>query len=465
MTETNVKKSIMSAKSQLEAVKDATASANDALSSLQLLLKDDDDSMDLLRKQITHMEGKRKREILKRHKTFCRIWNPEGHPEIFKTYLPDPLNKRGRRITEAASLKALEEKIVSWYLADHDQPMTFEDCYNAWFREEKEHYVSNQTIVRYKQDIDRYFLTKEKDTVFYHKAMRDFTESMVHTFIMDHLHEDRLCREAVKDLFRILKETFGYAWRKRIIDENPCARLSLSQYTRQSYPSRLAGRKETISAEEWQLISAQMSLDQADGLMTAFAAELLSLTGMRPGEAAGLKWENIDKEDFFIVNTRKYDPLNNMYYDGDVKNKRPRWFPLTEDIKDLLRRTRAAEEEKNTLSEYVFSDENGALTTGKISSYIKNKCRQLGLSHEYCSYSIRKTVNSVTKACGTTTLVASSILGHTPEVNERYYTKDVAKSDERARASEFMNLGKWAETKEKSRSTQVNTFLGENVTA
>ena len=64
------------------------------------------------------------------------------------------------------------------------------------------------------------------------------------------------------------------------------------------------------------------------------------------------------------------------YYMSSTKNDKVRKFPMTEDIRNLLKVVKEVEEEKGFITDYVFSDKDGQINYRKISSCMKNKCRQ-----------------------------------------------------------------------------------------
>lgn len=77
------------------------------------------------------------------------------------------------------------------------------------------------------------------------------------------------------------------------------------------------------------------------------------------------------------------------------------------------------------LSEWVFSNRSGRIHASVISSCSKNKCRQIGIS-EKGIHAYRRTINSKMRCNGVSSVVAASLLGHSPEVNQKYYTFDVS---------------------------------------
>lgn len=82
------------------------------------------------------------------------------------------------------------------------------------------------------------------------------------------------------------------------------------------------------------------------------------------------------------------------------------------------------------ISEWLFSNENGRVHAPVISSCLKNKCRQEGIE-ERGIHAFRRTINSKLRCNGVSATVAASLLGHTEEVNEKYYTFDVSSLEEK----------------------------------
>ena len=90
------------------------------------------------------------------------------------------------------------------------------------------------------------------------------------------------------------------------------------------------------------------------------------------------------------------------------------------------------------ICEWVFANENGRIHAPIISSCTKNKCRQVGIT-EKGIHAYRKTVNSKMGCNGVSSVVAASLLGHSQEVNEEYYTFDVASLEDKIKVVSTMN--------------------------
>ena len=73
---------------------------------------------------------------------------------------------------------------------------------------------------------------------------------------------------------------------------------------------------------------------------------------------------------------------------------------------------------------------------------IKNKCKQVGI------HAFRRTVNSKMRCEGVSATVAAALLGHSPDVNEQYYTYDISDIKEKIRIVSKINaeipIAKWA---------------------
>lgn len=159
---------------------------------------------------------------------------------------------------------------------------------------------------------------------------------------------------------------------------------------------------------------------------------------MTKAELSALKWEDIHETYIFISKSEKYNRIEKKYYIDQTKNKEDRKFPVSEEIRNLLDRVKKAEIRSGYVCEWVFANQNGRIHAPVISSCLKNKCRQIGME-EKGIHAFRRTVNSKMRCSGVPATVAASLLGHTEEVNENYYTYDVSSFAEKQRIVEQIN--------------------------
>ena len=103
------------------------------------------------------------------------------------------------------------------------------------------------------------------------------------------------------------------------------------------------------------------------------------------------------------------------------------------------------QEEHGILCEWIFTDGNGSYTHARnITDCMTRLCRENKLNGGGIT-KLRKTTSSDLQAKGTPKSVVASMLGHTTEVNEKYYTYDTSNLAEKKkiiqeRNAKFKNL-------------------------
>ncbi len=128
--------------------------------------------------------------------------------------------------------------------------------------------------------------------------------------------------------------------------------------------------------------------------------------------------------------SEKYNREKKEYWIGSTKNGKERYMPLTDEIINLLMRIKAVQKKYGFDSEYIFANENGRIHAPVISSCAKNKCKQIGIPYKSI-HAYRRTFSSKLKCNGVSTTVVASLLGHTEEVNEQYYTYDITEMQDK----------------------------------
>lgn len=179
---------------------------------------------------------------------------------------------------------------------------------------------------------------------------------------------------------------------------------------------------------------------QEPNYIPIYALELALLTGMRAGELAFLRWEHIDYQDGYIkvCGSEKYDQDAKEYYDAKTKTGKERRIPLTEEIISFFKNLQMVEIRYGYISNHVFSNENGRIHRNTLCSCAVKKCTQAGVSARGLQVA-RRTFNSQLRTQGVSTVVASSILGHSEQINERFYTYDVSNMDYKREVVENIN--------------------------
>ena len=379
------------------------------------------------------MEMNKRKEILDRHP--YAIW--KGKDGKFHTYLPD--EKKGRVPRRRDSREELEDLIILHYTEkakNENAKKTFDECYWIWRLSQDQCVGSPNTPVKYDSDYKRYF--KNKD--FSAKYIDDITVEDVSVFIIQSIKTQRLCKEAAKTLFGYIRRVFRSALINKIISENPMSLLEAKEFYKHCTASKRSQRDQVLSDNEISMLNKKCEEDLQDDpfYIPVLAVEFASLTAMRVGEVSALMWEDIGMNEIWIHRSEKFNRKTKEYFIDSTKNKKDRKFPMTPEIQQLLRRIRKIELQAGWFCEWVFSDENGRVHAPVISSCMKNKCRQLKLP-DHGIHAWRKTVNSKMRTNGVSSVVAASLLGHSVQVNEKYYTFDVSTFDEKQKIIEDVN--------------------------
>lgn len=373
---------------------------------------------------------KKRQKYLEQHE--FKIW--KGNDDKYRTYLPD--EKKGRRLLKRSNKSDIEDEIVNYYkLLEEKSQITFQKMYWKW-RKVQDELVYENTTCKYDTDYIRFF----KDTDFEKTVMEKLNEEDIKVFLCSTIKRKTLNKKAAKTLFGYINNVVKSARVNKIIVDNPMEFLEAKQFYKYCTEVKKPIEKKIVSDKEMHLLYEQFNRDYQEQpeYIPTYAVEFATLTGFRVAEISALKWDSITDEYIIVDKSEKYNRKTKEYYIDKTKNQKERIFPLTTEIKDLLNRVKKAEMKSGYICEWVFANENGRIHAPIISSCTKNKCRQVGIT-EKGIHAYRKTVNSKMRCNGVSSVVAASLLGHSQEVNEEYYTFDVASLEDKIKVVSTMN--------------------------
>ena len=351
------------------------------------------------------------------------------------------------KATEAellSCLKGIEEsEIIS--------TLTFAECFQK-FRSLRAETVDVNTLQKYDSEYKRHFA----GTDFEKARIVDITVDDILRFVARTIRNPKyrgrrsdhpLAVRAAKQLWYMVYDTFEWAVRNNIIDasHNPCRDIDFRRdFYKITEDNVRSQDKIIVPPEHIKALNEQFQTDHLKDpyYIPTYAVEFASLTGMRAGEIAALRWDHVSNG-FICVDS--YDSVDKINGTNRIKkrpkNQKVRYIPITSPIQDLLDTVFQLEAEKDWLCDYVFAGENGRFTTGILSSCLKNKCNQAGITPKGIN-AYRRTVNSLIRANGLSPQAASAVLGNTVWVNNEYYTFDVSSTQEKmdslTAANDFM---------------------------
>lgn len=374
------------------------------------------------------IENMKREEILQNHSYKIT----QGKDGNWRTYVKDSTKPSGCRLIKKSTEKKLQDELVKYYGEQKNKALTFKDVYFQW-REVQDKLVTDNTAYKYNTDYYRFF----KDGAFEQLPIAGITEDILKVFFHDSIKQNSLTKGAFKKLYGYVNNTFAKAYREKIITDNPMIHFVCKQFYTYCEEVDKPIEKQIFSEEEEQMIIEKLHSEYVlkPSYIPNYAVEFASLTGMRVGEIVALKWEDIHTEGkcpYFVINkSEKYNRKTKKYFIDKTKNKKIRKFPIDDKIKRLLFELKKVQFKYGFYGEWVFANEEGRVHAPVVSSCIKNKCRQLHIT-EKGIHAFRKTLNSEMRCSGVSEVVASALLGHSPQVNREYYTFDTSSMQDKA---------------------------------
>ena len=357
---------------------------------------------------------------------------------------------KGGKLLKAKDIESLYSKLYAYYYGDSYTTCTIGKVFVLALDEKKRcENPSEETVRRYKNDFNNYISAElaDKDIVqVKDNDLKAYTQQLVTRIKMT-----RHSYLAFKGLLNLI---FNYAMMHEIIARNPVGSINNSVYLKSCDTRKKTAKESTFSEQEIDSILSELERRESlpryeDCFGYAFAIRFSILTGARVGEISALQWRDIDWMDETIhIHTQqvmRHDEDGHVIYIrvNHTKNERGishggRQFPLTEDLKDLLREAKAKQEELNISSDYIFTHANGEwLDKSEYTKYVRNLCKKLNLTVTR-NHGFRKTLNSYTLVPNGISLTdRAKLMGHSPKVNlENYSFED---KDYVSKACEILN--------------------------
>lgn len=402
-----------------------TSEINDISDSdlLNYIAKNGNISIEVLRNDIMK---ERKSHYLQLHQ--YKIWlAPDGY---WKTKIPDTPGGKCNKLIKKKNKKDLEDVVINYYMVNGTD-ISFKNCFMIWVERQRDCGRSDNTISKYMSDYHRFFAGYPIE----HKPITIIDDDILMKHILKVLDDKPIRYRALKDIFGYINGVFNVAIKKHIYkEENPCKYIDLPILRKYCYVAKPKENQDLVlSNEEIDILAYRLQHSKSHNInqVACFGGEFALYTGMRAGEVSAVMWNDVNYDEGYIniCHSEKYNKLEKMYYIANTKTSLCRRYPLTEQLIDLLNRIREYEQEKGYLGEFIFQDQNGRVNKNKIYSVIRNRTLDDKFHKNRSIQAIRRTVNSNIKLLGASSMVASSLMGHSSNVNDRNYTYDVSNMD------------------------------------
>ena len=336
------------------------------------------------------IEMKKRKDILNKHP--YRVWLAQDG--YWKTYFPKADGTK--RLIKKKKQNDLEDCIIEFYQSNSID-CSFKVRFEDWIERQQKCGRSDNTIYKYQCDYRRFI----KGDTLESMKIDEITEIELSEYLTRLLDSNTVVYwRALKDLFGYINGVFKKAMRDRIIAENPCDYVDLPLFRSKCTPDREKTAEErTLSGSERKALLYKIN-DSFN--VASMAVELSLYTGMRVGELAALKWEDINYEHrtIRICRSEKNSRLKKERYISSTKNDKIRVIPLTDDMARVLRKVKEFEFKNGWLGEYVFQDDRGRVYASRISDCAVNNTTTAEFHNKKSIHAIRRTLNSNMKCAG-----------------------------------------------------------------
>lgn len=359
----------------------------------------------------------KREEYLKKHPYAISV----GKDGYCRTYIPT--EDGGRKQIKKKNQREVEDVVIEYWEKKGEH--TFKDRFSVWVKRQEACNRSGNTIDKYWSDYRRCFENDE----FENYDVRKITDVEISLFIKRLLKRKKIPYRALKSVFGYMKGVFDKCIIDKLIQDNPCKYVDLPIFKSMCVEPRAKTSEErTLSEQERNVLLKNIHKNPT---AEKYAVELSLYTGMRVGELSALMWEDVNYEKGYIKvhRSEKYDRQSNTYYISTTKNNKIRYVPLTEQMIDVLRRAKLESARNGILSEFIFCNKEGNIHTKEISECVRMNTDSKQFTCRKSIHAIRRTLNSNMRCMGVPITIASAILGHTEEVNEKNYTYDVSSMD------------------------------------
>lgn len=333
----------------------------------------------------------------------------------FKTYVGNP-RKEVIRNTETE----LIEFLYNYYFVLNEKLNTFGSVLDAMLSELiNDNNRSLHTVASYKSDLKIIFTE-----AFFQRPITEISESELKSTIVNqtkalHPKPERL-RKAIQSLNRV----FIYAICNHICTCNPAQYIDAKKYLSNCDTSKKKAEEKEFSENQLTAIAEDMmkTSENPRALMALLALE----TGMRRDELCALRWEDVENEYIHIHRQQLTDPSASPKRAYEVlytKDEREhphdgRYFPITAKIQNILDLAKKLKGK----SEYIFHDGDSWILKDGYTHFLTRRCKALGISTTN-NHAFRISLNNRLIQEGYSPDDRALLLGHSVEVNERYYSK------------------------------------------
>lgn len=377
-------------------------------------------------------------EILSKY-TFPTKTSSDGYYHI---NLPDKTKKTGRTQLKSRTLEELRNQVIQFHLGSNSSSNKTFAAVFILLQEEKTKYITDaekllsvqNTISKNYSEYKRFFDKDNKS--FAKKKIEEITPKDIEEIFFYNVKEWKLRPKGIASLKALLNQTFDYAFKQNLIRENPFLRVDFEKFRYMATsPVPIEQRAYTDDDLKKFLDYLHDKQEKQKNYLPAYALELQILTGLRRGEIPPLQWSDVTADYIDIhqeqLTIKKHGNVSeHLEIVNHTKTHKNRKYPMSDDLKDLLKRLKSVHDRFYPDSAYLFpaKTENGVISNYIVYNLYRRMIKSLGYqqtdgvilgTHSFRRNAITRTVN----ASNGNLVLAAEMFGNSPEViRSNYYT-------------------------------------------
>ena len=366
----------------------------------------------------------RKEEYVSHHHPFKIYQTGDKRGKCdWRTYIEEEGGNRKR--VQRKTREDLTDYLFDFYFQKDHAHQTLSSLFDQFIEYKESVLVRNQnTIVKHKSVFRRLF-----DDEFQERMVCDVSEGDLRIYLKEKIFKEYPSERTLNDYFQLLHSLFKFALSKHYIPVDISEGIREEEFISLCDRSFKSPEDEIFSDDEWDTITRAAKSEI--GNVHARAILLATVTGMRAGEIAALKWSDIDYRNR-VIHIRRQQVKHasphvwyeNVEYTKDTQKKlktNGRQFPLRVKQQEALS---AIREVSDSGSEFVIQRGEYQLLKDSYEQYLHRFLVRNGISpNGRNNHAIRKTFNSkVLIPIGLNVEERALLLGHSAETNEKFYS-------------------------------------------
>lgn len=358
------------------------------------------------------IEMEKKKELVEKHP--YKAW--QGKNGSWYVYLPD--KEKGRVLKRKSTKAGIENVIVAYQKEQMDNP-TIEEVFNEWndYRRDLKK-IAKSSHTRMKQTFNQHF--KE----FGKKKIKTVTELEIIEFLERQIPEHNLSAKSFASLKTIMRGILKRAKRKGYISFSPELLFADLDVSDKEFHKTIKEDYEVVFDEHETALMLNYLKEHCDIKNTGIL--LMFVTGVRIGELAALKHEDLNPETGTVkirrTETRYMENGSTVYGIKDYPKTQAgvREIVVPTSYQWLVRDLYASSSE----GDYIFKENDKRLTTYHLRKREYYVCNQTGV-YKKSPHKIRATYDSILLDANVDRRMVKDQMGHSEiKVSENNYHRN-----------------------------------------